>query len=179
MSSPYTPEELGRRGQRPSVAMTRLRCRGLPAILALVLAAPASAIPRRVATILVRVDAQGRVIDRRAGSDRFSALRHEGWVKALRPPGVCIRTALEGSVPAWLDWGEHPTLGRALYPSAGLPVVWDARGLVRYMDYVRRHDGWGPVPVPTRVPEAARAWAVMAASTRGTRGTLGTAKGVR
>lgn len=127
-------------------------------LLALVLASPAPAIPRRVATLLVHVRPDGRIDGRRASSDRLSSLRHLGWVKALRPPGVCVRTALQDRVPIWLDWGEVPAARLALYPHA-LPVVWEARGLLRYLDYVRRHDGHGPLPLPREVPEAARAWA--------------------
>lgn len=99
-------------------------------------------LPPKVATILVRVDDRGRVVDRRAGSDRFARLRHEGWLKAVRPPGVCIRTALRSGRPAWID--RRPS---------GLPVVWDSEGLWIYR---QRHLGSGMVPLPSWVPEEAR-----------------------
>lgn len=129
----------------------------LSVLLILALAVAAHALPNRVATILVHVRPDGRIDGRRASSDRLSSLRHLGWVKALRPPGVCVRTALQDRVPIWLDWGEIPAARRALYPHA-LPVVWDARGLLRYIDYIGRH-GEGPLPMPVEIPPEAMAWA--------------------
>lgn len=116
------------------------------------LAGAARGAPPQCATILVRVDKSGRVIDRRAGSDSFSSLRHLGWIRAIRPPGVCIRTALLDGIPAWLDWGEHPWFARAYYPHGPWPVVWDARGLAIYL---KRHGSRGPVPLPLEVDEIA------------------------
>lgn len=131
---------------------------GLAILTACASRARGGGLPPTWATILVRVSPEGRIIDRRAGSDRFSSLRHLGWVRALRPPGVCIRTALQDRVPAWLDWGEQPWLARSMYPHV-LPVAWDARGLGRYWEQSGPH-GYATLPVPPSwAAEAARDWA--------------------
>lgn len=94
------------------------------ALLAAFLAATSfAAKPKLTATILVRVNEHGEIIDRRAASDRYAQLRHRGWIKAIRPPGVCIRTALFNNRPAWIEW---TWMG---------PIVWDKRGA----DYFRQH----------------------------------------
>lgn len=102
------------------------------ATLALLLAAGARA---QVATLLVRVDAEGNITGRMAASDRYARARHEGWVRVLRPPGVCIRRALFNHRPAWVEW--TPTG----------PVAWDSLGVQRYL---RRFGEAGPLPTPRR-----------------------------
>lgn len=103
--------------------------------LAMLLPLSALARPEKTATILVRIDAEGNITQRLAASDRHSRLRHLGWIKALRPPGVCIRTALHNGRPAWVEW------------TAMGPVVWDSEGLWRYR---QKFLGTGIVPLPRR-----------------------------